>query len=64
MLIAANALAPFIRACATGVDSSPSMPDTAAAKNSDVAEFETLVAAGEITELRTTSNGSYGASLS
>ncbi|SAK55120.1 signal peptide protein [Caballeronia temeraria] len=60
VLIAASLTSPFARAA----DPLPDKPDPAAVKNSDVAELEDLTAAGKITELRKTLNGSYGASLS
>jgi Protein of unknown function (DUF2968) len=61
MLSAAGLLAPLMLACA---EPSPNIPDPAAAVNSDVAELESLDAAGKITELRKAFNGNYGASLS
>jgi hypothetical protein len=67
VLIAACLSGPLTPAYCAGdirADSAPAMPDPSAAKNGDVAEFERLSAAGKITELRKTFNGSYGASLS
>jgi hypothetical protein len=67
-LVTAALLAPFSQAFAAGdtrPDPLPNSVDNApAATNGDVAELETLISAGKITELRRTLNGSYGASLS
>ncbi|BAN24919.1 DUF2968 domain-containing protein [Caballeronia insecticola] len=71
-LIAAAVLAPLTQARAAGdsraASPSPSppivKPDDSAAGNGDVAELEALIAAGKITEMRRTLNGSYGATLS
>ncbi|WP_250529356.1 DUF2968 domain-containing protein [Caballeronia sp. ATUFL_F1_KS4A] len=60
VLIAAGLSGPLARAA----DSSPMRPEAAIASNGDVAELENLLAAGKITALRRTLNGSYGASLS
>ncbi|SPB14919.1 putative lipoprotein [Caballeronia novacaledonica] len=65
-LIAISSFGPLPWACAADevrAGSSPNKPD-AAATNGDVAEFQSLVSTGRITELRKTLNGSYGASLS
>ncbi|SAL71270.1 signal peptide protein [Caballeronia peredens] len=66
-LIAAALLAPLVQAEAAGDTRAapPSVrPDDSAAANGDVAEFEALIAAGKITDMRKTLNGSYGAMLS
>ncbi|MDR5746904.1 DUF2968 domain-containing protein [Caballeronia sp. LZ029] len=61
-LIAASLFMPLPWACAAGDMRAGS--STAVTTNGDVAELETLITAGKIVELRRTSNGSYGASLS
>ncbi|SAK80834.1 signal peptide protein [Caballeronia catudaia] len=67
VLILSGLAGPLAQALAAGdmrADASSNMPEGAAAKNGDVAELEHLTAAGKITELRKSFNGSYGASLS
>ncbi|WP_250514705.1 DUF2968 domain-containing protein [Caballeronia sp. INDeC2] len=67
VLFAASLLVPLPRACAAGdmrAGPSSNVPDTATTTNGDVGELRNLIAAGKIVELRKTSNGSYGASLS
>jgi hypothetical protein len=63
-LVTAALLAPSPPALAAG-ETRPDQPPNSAdnATSSDVAELEALISAGKIAELRSTVNGSYGASL-
>ncbi|HEX8828115.1 MAG TPA: DUF2968 domain-containing protein [Xanthobacteraceae bacterium] len=67
VLIATSLLCPLMQASAAGdlpVAQPPNIVDSTGARNGDIAELEGLIAAGRITQLRKTFNGSYGASLS
>lgn len=67
VLMAASMLCPLMQASAAAdspVAQPPNIADSTGATNGDIAELEGLSAAGRITPLRKTFNGSYGASLS